>query len=549
MIKDAEGNVVATTVTDDQGNYSVTGLIPAEYTVEFFDTDGELAAVQSTSGRLAAGETMSLPLPLDVSFAQNADIDDNAVLLSKSVNKQQISVGEQLYYTIRAENTIEDALTIDVRDDLPTGFKLTADTVKLTRAGADGNFGTADDVVSTLNRIGTDPVRFGPIELAVEEKVQIGYLVKVGTAAVQGNATNIAQTLGAGSETDIASNVATASVQVVADKALDQSALIGKVFNDRDGDGYQDPANVTGITVKSDYFGWNSLHLGGLNARGSDSDNLAKHRKVIRMPWGSNNAFKVTTQQGTVINVDQYGNLSEAHTGLKAQGLTAQDIRLTTKRTRGIPTQTPVEAMRTSGNVMDVLEISITNFGITEEGLPGIRLATAKGLVIETDAYGRYHLPDVDGGRRSLGKNFIIKVDEASLPEGASVTTENPRVIRATGSALNKINFGVRFGSEQTSQGASSVQPSKATAAYQSVDVNLGNGFFDKGHHHIRKDHYSVMDDIAAKIKQYGHAHITIDAQGNTMLEKRRLHSVKAQLLKRLGQQLMQNVRIDVATQ
>ena len=697
-IKDADGNVVATTVTDAQGNYSVTGLIPAEYTVEFFNTNGVLITSQSTDGPLVSGETVNLPLPIDPSgvvydstsrepvegvtlqlvnsqgtpvhasclgegqqnqvttedglyafdvlpdahpscasgdtytvqitsaptgyftdstiippqsgvfdsdasesnctvdaiansgscevqaqpdapqgnqattyytdfslslgdtdvifnhipidleVARNTELDDNTVLLSKSANKQQISVGDQLYYTIRAENTTEDDVEIDVRDDLPTGFKLTASTVKLTRAGADGNFGTADDVTSLVKSSGFDPVRFGPIALGNKEKVQIGYLVKIGTAAVQGNATNRAQSLGTGSDTDIASNLATATVAVVADTVIDQSTLIGKVFHDRDGDGYQDPANVTGITVKSDYFGWNSLHLGGLNARGSVTADPAKHRKVIRMPWGSNNAFKVTTQQGTVIDVDQYGNLSESHVGLKAKGLTAQDIRLTTKRTRGIPTQTPVVAMRKAEKVMDVLEISITNFGIQEEGLPGVRLATAKGLVIETDGHGRYHLPDVDGGRRSLGKNFIIKLDEATIPEGARITTENPRVLRLSSSALNKINFGVQLLPEQSkvAQSPQRAKPSAPKAAYQSVAVNLGNGFFVDGHHHIRKDHYRVMDDIAAKIKQYGHAHITIDAQHNRVLEKRRVHSVKAHLQKRLGQPLMQNVKIDV---
>ena len=66
-------------------------------------------------------------------------------------------------------------------------------------------------------------------------------------------------------------------------------------------------------------------------------------------------------------------------------------------------------------------------------------------MVIETDGYGRYHIPDVDGGRRGWGKNFILKVDAVTLPEGAIFTTENPRVLRITGTALNKINFGVKL--------------------------------------------------------------------------------------------------------
>jgi len=77
---------------------------------------------------------------------------------------------------------------------------------------------------------------------------------------------------------------------------------------------------------------------------------------------------------------------------------------VTTRRVRAIPTPTKVAAMKKPAIAMDVIEISITNYGIQEEGIPGVRLATVEGLVIETDGYGRFHIPDVDGGRRNWGK-------------------------------------------------------------------------------------------------------------------------------------------------
>ncbi|KAG1694867.1 hypothetical protein GQR58_006813 [Nymphon striatum] len=272
-IKDKDGNVIATTVTDAQGNYSVTGLMPDEYTVEFFNTKGTLIAIQSTEGPLLAGETMDLPLPIDPSgvvydsttreliagvtlqlvnsqgvpvdescvsegqqnqqvttlivqlfhhkqvftiviamnltvqvdaiansgscevqgqpdapqgnqdttyfmdfelssgdnnvifnhipldseIARHTELDDETVLLSKTANKTQLSVGDQLYYTIRAENTSEDEIEVDVRDDLPTGFKFVSSQAKLTRAGLDNSFGTSDDIVSTISVSGVDP--------------------------------------------------------------------------------------------------------------------------------------------------------------------------------------------------------------------------------------------------------------------------------------------------------------------------------------------------------------------------------------------------------
>jgi len=82
---------------------------------------------------------------------------------------------------------------------------------------------------------------------------------------------------------------------------------------------------------------------------------------------------------------------------------------------------------------------------MNEEGIAGIRLATVTGLIIETDNNGRYHVPDAYGETQSWGQNLILKLDSASLPQGSSLTTENPRIIRFANTSLNKINFGVQL--------------------------------------------------------------------------------------------------------
>ena len=45
---------------------------------------------------------------------------------------------------------------------------------------------------------------------------------------------------------------------------------------------------------------------------------------------------------------------------------------------------------------------------------------------------------------RIIGSNFIVKVDERTLPTGFSVTTENPRVVRLTKGKMTEANFGVQ---------------------------------------------------------------------------------------------------------
>ncbi len=77
-----------------------------------------------------------------------------------------------------------------------------------------------------------------------------------------------------------------------------------------------------------------------------------------------------------------------------------------------------------------------------EKGLPGVRLVTARGLIVTTDPHGRFHLtcavvPDAD-----RGSNFILKIDDRSLPSGYRLTTENPRVQRVTRGKMSKFNFG-----------------------------------------------------------------------------------------------------------
>ena len=146
-------------------------------------------------------------------------------------------------------------------------------------------------------------------------------------------------------------------------------------------------------------------------------------------------------------------------------------------------------------------------------------------------------------------------------------TTENPRVLRLTGTALNKINFGVKLPIQaepirHIKQDAKyrtetkTITKSHKVPVYRSVDVNLGAIFFDTDNDHIRADQRGVMDDIANKIKQYGHGNITIDAytdsrhtaKYNITLANRRAHSVRTELMKRLGNKLMQNVKVEVGS-
>lgn len=77
-----------------------------------------------------------------------------------------------------------------------------------------------------------------------------------------------------------------------------------------------------------------------------------------------------------------------------------------------------------------------------EKGMPGARVVTARGLIATTDEYGRFHITCAVVPDQDRGSNFILKLDDRTLPTGYRVTSENPRVERATRGKMLRFNFG-----------------------------------------------------------------------------------------------------------
>jgi hypothetical protein len=77
-----------------------------------------------------------------------------------------------------------------------------------------------------------------------------------------------------------------------------------------------------------------------------------------------------------------------------------------------------------------------------EKGMPGARVVTARGLIATTDEHGRFHITCAVVPDQDRGSNFILKLDDRTLPTGYRVTSENPRVERATRGKMLRFNFG-----------------------------------------------------------------------------------------------------------
>ena len=117
-----------------------------------------------------------------------------------------------------------------------------------------------------------------------------------------------------------------------------------------------------------------------------------------------------------------------------------------------------------------------------EKGLVGVRVVTARGLIVTTDKYGRFHLtcavvPDPD-----RGSNFILKIDDRSLPSGYRITTENPRVLRATRGKMLKFNFGA--------------------AIHKVVKLDVADGVFEPGTSEMRVQWKQRVELLLTELKK-----------------------------------------------
>lgn len=137
------------------------------------------------------------------------------------------------------------------------------------------------------------------------------------------------------------------------------------------------------------------------------------------------------------------------------------------------------------------------------------------------------------------------------------MTTENPRVLRLTGSALNKINFGIKLPVQQqptptTPAAAKTHQSGKTVQKVGGVSVNrttvkvdLKEDFFVSNSIQIQTRNASVLDQIATAVKEHGSAQVTVKVTNNNIgLAKLRANAVRRALHKKLDN-LMGHVKVN----
>lgn len=413
--------------------------------------------------------------------------NEGMLTVTKVASKSEASVGEVVEYEVTITNEDKENPFTGVRlvDRYPGGFAYISDSTEMVNSGPDGVFDTSDDIQISVDPTKTNQLIFdvgdmniyGKGDSKTADSVRIRYLMRVSVGATFGVYTNTAwaeappaESFSAQSATTsyvVKSNLASATVEVMPDKVFDTASIIGKVFEDHNGDGFQADATADDIYIDvdltaGDYIpGSTFITQDGVETQLKDVqvtqqgqgvlmssidkgyevdelDGLSRNRTLehsnkvafqFKTRTRQGFPFKVTTDNGTHIEFDKQGNAITKHKGDKKKGLSAENIDV-------------VRNLYRDGDAY-LWEIIVENKGLYEDGIPGVRLLTVEGIIIETDQYGRYHVPD-QWVLNKKGKQFLVKVDTDSLPTGMKVISENPKVRRITPNKLTKFNFSIQ---------------------------------------------------------------------------------------------------------
>ena len=350
---------------------------------------------------------VSIPVPLcaEANVAVTVAGQQAVLRLTKVAARRSAQIGDLVRYTVTIDNVGEvDANGATLLDTLPPGFTFVR-----------GGF-AVQDADNDARTSGVQPLRIDGIDVAVGERATLVYYLRVGAGTGTGVHTNRITAIDGENRT--IGNVASAEVDVTTDPLLDESLILGSVFDDRNGNGIQDDG---------------------------------------------------------------------------------------------------------------------------ERGIPGVRVAAVEGLLMETDAFGRYHLVRIPGGQ-ARGRNFILKVDPATLPGGAVFTTPNPLVRRITPGLPARFDFGVRL--PEGALGGATAGPALPS---RPARIELGQALFAPDSAGLQADRGPVLDKAAqALIARGGGRLLLTAAPGQDALARQRAQAVQAALATRLPAAVAAASRIEV---
>jgi hypothetical protein len=147
-----------------------------------------------------------------------------------------------------------------------------------------------------------------------------------------------------------------------------------------------------------------------------------------------------------------------------------------------------------------------------EDGLAGVRVVTARGLQVTTDQYGRYHITCAVTPNEDRGSNFVLKLDDRTLPSGFRMSTDQVQIKRATRGKALRFNFGASI--------------------HRVVAIDLSDAAFEPGATDIRVQWRPRIDMLLEELRKAPSVlrlSYVADTENEALVE-RRVEAVKRQL-------------------
>jgi uncharacterized repeat protein (TIGR01451 family) len=217
-------------------------------------------------------------------------------------------------------------------------------------------------------------------------------------------------------------------------------------------------------------------------------------------------SLKLLLAVGAGVSEGKYVNRAQAIDG--SSGLALSGEATATVRVVPDPTFSCTDVM---GKVFDDANRNgIQDRG--ERGLPGVRLVTVRGLAAMTDPYGRYHITCAATPNEARGSNFILKLDDRTLPSGYRMSTRSTLVQRATSGKALRLNY--------------------AASIHRVVGLDLADGVFEPDSTQMRiqwKPRLGLLLDELAKSPAILRLSYVADVEDEALVD-RRLDAVQKQI-------------------
>ncbi|MEL7178719.1 MAG: SdrD B-like domain-containing protein [Pseudomonadota bacterium] len=233
------------------------------------------------------------------------------VLTKTVVGNSQVLIGDTVTYSIVVANpTTQDAIDINIEDTLPPGLLYTPGTA------------TLDGVATTPDVVGRT-ITFTGVSILIDQEVEIILSTRVTAQADQGDLTNRVVARDPFDDAPL-SETATAVITLMPEAVFNCTAVIGKVFDDRNMNGYQDEVGDNSRVSNQGITDQNFLN-------GKIGNEIVETNEgEPGLPY-----VRLATPTGTIITTDEYGRYSIPCAELPADAGTNFSLKLDT---RSLPT-------------------------------------------------------------------------------------------------------------------------------------------------------------------------------------------------------------------